>query len=482
MASNNPERGWPIQIAGSFEHPASKVSVPVCVLGILLFVAIIVVGFAAIVWLLVDLLSGDQKRAADAARAALPVVAGAVGLPLIIWRLVILDRQTRISEEKTQIDRETHYTSIFSRAVEQLGQTREIKRTVNIDGSSADTTMTVPNIEVRLGGIHSLARLAEESSRDTEKISNMLRSYIRENSWSDRTGSQLAKPNWSPENAWGWAGQFGHDPTEPNARDAIATWSTQTNSQLAELKKWIASVPETRVDVNEATEALALQSTSEDASDRPVLYECLFVGRRFSQKLLSLINFRRCTFVKCIFDATEQTLQIEESTILDSSFISKSANIQIMFSELSGVTFRSADQATIALFYSQAFSLRIAGFPDRVNFSDSTLLGLTLTGPPAQRGDKVTSLRLDDTILVSGHLRGLKLSSDSDLGYQCAVDLTLDDVDLSSVTDFDSQKLSIVKANSRSVHPASIERPASWPRYRPRRDQSADKSANVPAP
>lgn len=320
MIKTEPERGWPIQIIGSFERPTSKISVPVCMLGILLFIALVVVGFAAIAWLLVDLLSGDQKRAADAAKAALPVLAGAVGLPLIIWRLVILDRQTRISEEKTQIDRETHFTSIFSRGVEQLGQTREVKRTVNIDGSSAETTMTVPNIEVRLGGIHSLARLAEESRRDTEKISNMLRSYVRENSWSDRSGSQLAKPNWSPERASIWPDQFERDPFDPTIRTASADWVQNIRSQLEELNKWIATVPETRVDVNEATEALTIQSPSDDVYNRPVLYECLFVGRRFNPKLLSLVNFKRCTFVKCIFDAREQTLSIEESIILSRPF------------------------------------------------------------------------------------------------------------------------------------------------------------------
>lgn len=98
MRNTGSPRGWPLQLIGLFERPSSKLSVPISVLGILLFVALVVVGFAAVIWLLVDLLSGDQKRAAEAAKAALPVLAGAVGLPLIIWRLVILDRQTKISE------------------------------------------------------------------------------------------------------------------------------------------------------------------------------------------------------------------------------------------------------------------------------------------------------------------------------------------------------------------------------------------------
>ncbi|MBR0831689.1 pentapeptide repeat-containing protein [Bradyrhizobium manausense] len=481
MTNTDPQRGWPLQIIGLFERPTSKISVPVSLLAVLLFVALVIVGFAAIVWLLVDLLSGDQKRAAEAAKAALPVLAGAVGLPLIIWRLVILDRQTRISEEKTQIDRETHYTSIFSRAVEQLGQTREIKRTVSINGASADTTMTVPNIEVRLGGIHSLARLAEESRRDAEKISNMLRSYVRENSWSDRSGNQLAKPNWTPENAWTWAGELGHNPRDQSALTASANWSKQIKSQLEELKNWTTSIPETRVDVNEATEALVLQLPSEDTWARPVFYDCLFVGRQFSQKLLSLINFKRCTFINCRFDATEQSLEINESVILDSSFNSKSADIQIMFSKLSGVVFRTADKAKIGVYYSDAFSLRIGGFPNRASFSDSTLFELRFRGTPTQRKDKITELRLDDTILVHARLEGLKLSSDSDLGYRCAVDITFADLDLSSVTNFDPERIPFANANARTVQPTSIERPPSWPRYRPRSDPPRSEQVNLPS-
>jgi hypothetical protein len=188
MAKGNEDRGWPLNFS-FLERPPTAFSVPVSVFAVSLFIALLLIAFLAIVWLLADLLSGEQKRAADATKAALPLLAGAIGLPLIVWRLRILDRQTRISEQKTEIDRETHYTSIFSRSIDQLGQTREVKRTINSDEKSFDTTTTVPNIEVRLGGIHSLVRLAEESTRDQEKIENTLLSYVRENSWSDREGT-----------------------------------------------------------------------------------------------------------------------------------------------------------------------------------------------------------------------------------------------------------------------------------------------------
>jgi hypothetical protein len=287
----NEQRQWPIQ----FPSPSSLagLATPISVIGIAIFVVSLIVAILALGWLLADLVSGDQRRGSDAARTALPILAGAIGLPLIIWRLLILDRQTRISEEKTQIDRETHYTSIFSRGIDQLGQTREIKRTVD----AIDTIRTAPNIEVRLGGIHSLARLAEESLRDRTKIENVLRSYIRENSWSDRLGEIIDKPDWSRNSVWDWAYYLDDDPSNAEAKEARDVWMAETKNRQSRLTEWAAQLPETRVDVNEATDSLSAAHFTNTSKTKEIFYECLFVGRQFRKSLLALANFRRCTFI-----------------------------------------------------------------------------------------------------------------------------------------------------------------------------------------
>lgn len=169
---------WPITFK-NVKHPPQPLAIALCVVGILVALWLTALTLIAIGRLAFDLFGGDQLRATEAIKSLLPLAAAAIGLPLIIWRLLILDQQTRISEQKTQIDRQTHYTSIFAKSIEQLGQTKEIKENRERNGVLETLSQTLPNIEVRLGGIHSLARLAEESKRDAIKIENTLLSYVR---------------------------------------------------------------------------------------------------------------------------------------------------------------------------------------------------------------------------------------------------------------------------------------------------------------
>ena len=100
------------------------------------------------------------------------VIAAWYGVFFLIWRTVLADRQTRSTEMQThsvemqtQINRENHYTDLFTKAVEQLGATRP-------DG--------LPAIEIRIGAIFALERLAKDSERDYGPIIETLAAYIRE--------------------------------------------------------------------------------------------------------------------------------------------------------------------------------------------------------------------------------------------------------------------------------------------------------------
>ena len=321
---------WPASLS------ATLVTVGLVILVLLLFIATLAMG-----WLLVDLVSGDQKRAAEATKAAFPILVAAIGLPLLVWRLRILDRQTRISDEKTQIDRETHYTSIFSRSIDQLGQTRELKKSVSTENGIEETSKTVPNIEVRLGGIHSLSRLAEESVRDREKIGNLLRSYIRENSWSDRTGQIADKLTWLRHSIWPWSYNLSTNPNDAEALEDRNTWVSKTDTQIGRAQKWTSDLPETRVDVNEAADALEAHADSAKSETKPTLYECLFVGRHFNRLFLAQTQFRRCTFVRCTFDIKDaKVVAIFNSQLLDCSLTGENSDVRITNSFLNRVRFR----------------------------------------------------------------------------------------------------------------------------------------------
>lgn len=91
-------------------------------------------------------------------------VAGAVGV-YFTWRNL---SQTRESTERTLwLTEQGQITERFTRAIDQLGATAD-------DGK--------PKLEIRLGGIYALERIARDSpERDYSTVMEVLTAYVREN-------------------------------------------------------------------------------------------------------------------------------------------------------------------------------------------------------------------------------------------------------------------------------------------------------------
>jgi uncharacterized protein YjbI with pentapeptide repeats len=108
------------------------------------------------------------------------VLIGLLGAPFLIWNTVI--KQTTLNFQK-----EGHITDRISKAVEQLGA----EKTIKVRGKDAnDNDITIeeskPNIEVRIGGLFSLERIAQDSTRydrgrDHVRVMEILCAYVREN-------------------------------------------------------------------------------------------------------------------------------------------------------------------------------------------------------------------------------------------------------------------------------------------------------------
>lgn len=129
-------------------------------------------------------------------------LAGLVGAPLALIRVFTNERQTKATEEGLITDR-------INKAVEGLGAEKVVKarefvalykkkdgkRETDADGNPipllrGDGTPqgrwetseeTKPNLEVRIGAIYALERIAEDSKRDRKTICLILAAYIREN-------------------------------------------------------------------------------------------------------------------------------------------------------------------------------------------------------------------------------------------------------------------------------------------------------------
>jgi len=138
---------------------------------------LVVVGFAGLlllptIWHAIKLVNSGNPTGEDL-RAILFSVGAMVALPFVVWRIWTSHVSAIASRKQAEIAHIESLTSLFSKAVEQLGQVRSIEH--------GDKPTTEPNIEVRLGAIYSLQRLAQDSQRDFDPILQTLCAYIRQN-------------------------------------------------------------------------------------------------------------------------------------------------------------------------------------------------------------------------------------------------------------------------------------------------------------
>ena len=126
-------------------------------------VAVILLG--VVVLLIYELVAVLQKQPDDLfgrVRAILLTTAAVIGLPFLIWR-------TRIADRQNQINREGHSTELFSKAVELLSTTR-----------TGEDGRDIPATEARVGAIFALERLSKTSAPDHGPIVETLSAYVRE--------------------------------------------------------------------------------------------------------------------------------------------------------------------------------------------------------------------------------------------------------------------------------------------------------------
>lgn len=104
------------------------------------------------------------------------LLAALLGAPFVIWGTYLKHRTVRLQQEGQITDR-------INKAVEQLGAEKTLKLPRDEGGS---VERTAPNIEVRVGAILSLERIAQDSTvldggRDHVRVMEILCAYLREN-------------------------------------------------------------------------------------------------------------------------------------------------------------------------------------------------------------------------------------------------------------------------------------------------------------
>ncbi len=158
----------------------------------LLFIGAVTAAFVA----LARAISGGEGATGLGTGA---LIVGLLGAPFLVWSTVIKHQTLRYQKEG-------HITDRISKAVEQLGAEKTVKK----DGKEE----TVPNIEVRIGAILSLERIAQDSTahdngRDHVRVMEILCAYVRENAKAE-TAEDHPFGEWEPHkeharHIQGWA-------------------------------------------------------------------------------------------------------------------------------------------------------------------------------------------------------------------------------------------------------------------------------------
>lgn len=148
--------------------------------------------FAGTLWQVWYLLTGAPSMLAGKTPLGTgALLAALLGAPFVVWGAVL--RQRTVDFQK-----EGHITERITAAVEQLGAEKSVKKIVN--GAPQETSE--PIIEVRIGAILSLERIAQDSTRydkgrDHVRVMEILCAYVRENS-NARPPRDFPLPDWQP--------------------------------------------------------------------------------------------------------------------------------------------------------------------------------------------------------------------------------------------------------------------------------------------
>jgi len=131
------------------------------------------------------------------------VIVALLGAPFVIWRAVVAQRQADIAQEGQITDRintavqglgaekvvkERVFVPIVSTSLGHISPGAEIERQIRelpVRGKRGTWELietTEPNLEVRIGAIYALERIAQDSDRDHVQIMEILCAYIRQNS------------------------------------------------------------------------------------------------------------------------------------------------------------------------------------------------------------------------------------------------------------------------------------------------------------
>ncbi len=231
----------------------------------------------------------DLRNLATGVAVLLGALAAAATLIFQLVRVWISERTTSATEEGLITDR-------INKAVEGLGAEKTVQRhrksSDNVEQYSDDQqrvpifdTFTEPNLEVRIGAIYALERIAQDSPRDHIQIMEILCAYIREN-------SNFSRPKSFHLGDW--------DPLDEGAsKDAREAHAQDWEDRKSALRLWILDLPKPRTDIQVALEVIGRRSPAQIALERSADVRGSKVGFQLD---LRSANLQACDIAELNFD------------------------------------------------------------------------------------------------------------------------------------------------------------------------------------
>jgi uncharacterized protein YjbI with pentapeptide repeats len=188
------------------------------------------------------------------------LLAALLGAPFLIWG-------TWLKYMAVRYQKEGHITDRINTAVEMLGAEKTVKhRSRDGEGKEVTTEETVPNIEVRIGAILSLERIAQDSTthdrgRDHVRVMEILCAYVRENSNARKPKDSL-RELWERESE-GDMDSPGLSVEQFMERHKLDPESFERATSIDGLKNWASDLEAPRVDILLAVQVLGRRTIAQ---------------------------------------------------------------------------------------------------------------------------------------------------------------------------------------------------------------------------
>lgn len=356
------------------------IAAPLAILSCLILAVLFSVGVFLIFKLVERVWTGTGADTVPAASAALTAIAALFGAIFLTWRTVVAHWQARAVQQQTAIAKETHYTTLFTTAVEQLGATREVNRP---DGRKD----TVPNLEVRLGAIYAFERIAQDSERDYWPILEALAAYVsnRENA-----GDPLTEQDVEMSDKFGdWWDEI--RPVRVDIQAAITAIGRRPKEQNRSNPNQTVSVSLTRANLQKAN--FSYGNFSHAQMNSAYLEAALFAFANLRDVNFGSARLQGADFGNALLDGTK----FHFAQMMSVSFESASLqNVSFLHTRLEGASFSRARIQNVSFDRARFKEPYFVGtIFENVELSNRVLLGASLYRADLSRLDSLTTENLE---------------------------------------------------------------------------------------